>query len=507
MNNELLKKYVSIVPTAVQKNIQEMGFYSFIHFGINTFIDAEWSDGKESPQLFNPINLNCNQWCEALSAAGATGVILTAKHHDGFCLWQTKTTEYSVKNSPWKNGKGDVVQELRNACDKFGLKLGIYLSPWDRNSEYYATSKYNDFYIEQLKELLTNYGEIFNLWLDGACGSHMDGKPVQEYDFDRYYALVRDLQPNCAISTCGPDVRWVGNEGGFCRRSEWNVVPAFNAGTQKIMGDSQKDKGGLKANKRSCISVDLGSRKILKNYDEFIWYPAEVDVSIRPGWFYHSVEDDKVRSVDDLLNIYYSSTGGNAMLLLNVPPNKDGLFHITDCNRLKELGARLKSAFKNKIDYVVDNISPLSIGDLKDLNNSTISMKLADSYDISVKFDQKSIDKVLLKEDINYSQRVEKFIITSYINGHKKRLYSGTIIGGNKIVIFKKPVLTDNLVFTIQRCRLEPYLKTFEIYETDNNLPKKPKFFNIKRRLEFNGARLWEKDQAIKKAKLAKKTN
>lgn len=504
MQRELLEKYVSIVPSAVQKSIQEMGFYSFIHFGMNTFTGLEWGNGKTDASIFNPTALDCNQWCETLKEAGATGVILTAKHHDGFCLWQTKTTEYCVRNSPWKSGKGDVVAELREACDKSGLKLGLYLSPWDRNSEYYATPKYNDFYIEQLTELLTNYGELFTIWLDGACGSHMDGKPVQEYDFDRYFALIHKLQPNCAISNCGPDVRWVGNEGGFCRESEYNVIPAFNVSAQKTIEESQKDASGVVRNPLNCMTEDLGSREILAKYNDFVWYPAEVDVSIRPGWFFHKVENKLIRSIDNLLNIYYTSTGGNAMLLLNVPPNREGLFHGNDVARLKELGARIKSAFVKEVAYEVVEISELTLGKIEDINQSTISMKEAETYTIAVNFKSAAIDKVMLQEDIAFSQRIEEYLITTKINDKEVCLYEGTTIGAKKIALFKKPIVTDNLTLTILSCRLQPYIRTFRIFETDFNLPKQPKFFKLKKALRDFGTRQWEKSQERKKAKAAK---
>lgn len=198
-----IEKYISIVPSERQKEYQEMGFNVFFHYGMNTFTGKEWGDGKTPASTFNPTNQNTDQWVEAIKKAGAKGVILTCKHHDGFCLWPTDTTEYSVKNSPYKNGKGDVVKEVSDSCKKYGLKFGVYLSPWDRNSDYYGTEKYNDFYIQQLTELLTRYGDIFCVWLDGACGAHMDGKSKQEYDFDRIYNTVRELQPNACISNCG----------------------------------------------------------------------------------------------------------------------------------------------------------------------------------------------------------------------------------------------------------------------------------------------------------------
>lgn len=479
---ELLEKYVSVVPNHKQIMIENMEFYAFVHFGMTTFTGKEWGDGTTPPSKFNPVNLDTDQWCEAIASAGAKGVLLTAKHHDGFCLWQTKTTEYSIKNSPYKGGKGDIVAELRKSCDKYGLKLGIYLSPWDRNSEYYGTDKYNDFYVEQLTELLTNYGDLFCMWFDGACGSYLDGKPKQKYDFKRYYDLITELQPNCSISNCGPDVRWVGNEGGLCRASEWNVVPEFALDVQTIMENSQQDTNGVIRSAVDVVAEDLGSREFLAKYNSFMWYPAEVDVSIRPGWFYHKSQDRKVKSVDKLLHIYYTSVGGNTSLLLNIPPNREGLFAQKDVDTLKELGERIKSAFAKRV--VIKEINALealngySAENLINGNEGTYSTAEADSYSIELKFDSVEIDKVVFGEDITHSQRIEKFEITTVINGAKKKIYEGTTVGYKKIAILE-PIVCDNITITIKQNRLEPYIKHIDIYEADGKLPKPAKFDKI----------------------------
>ncbi|MEG1551022.1 MAG: alpha-L-fucosidase, partial [Oscillospiraceae bacterium] len=256
-----LDLYTSIVPSERQIEVQRDGFNVFIHYGLNTFTGKEWGDGKVPASMFNPTRQNTDQWVETIKNTGAKSIILTAKHHDGFCMWQTKTTDYSVKNSPYKNGKGDVVREVANSCKKYGMKFGVYLSPWDRNHKDYATPQYNDVYVEQLTELLTQYGDISYVWLDGACGSYMDGKEKQVYDFERYFALIRKLQPNALISNCGPDIRWVGNEGGFARESEWNVVPAFSFDLQTIERNSQQADDGEFAKRGSdIVASDLGSR-------------------------------------------------------------------------------------------------------------------------------------------------------------------------------------------------------------------------------------------------------
>lgn len=466
-----LRLYTSIVPNHRQKIVQEMKFYAFVHFGINTFTGREWGKGKEYPSIFNPVNLDTDQWCEAIKAAGMKGVILTCKHHDGFCLWQTNTTEHSIKNSPYKDGKGDVLAELRDSCNKYGLKLGVYLSPWDRNSEYYATDKYMDFYIEQLRELLTNYGEIFMLWLDGACGSHMDGKPAQVYDFNRIYSTALKLQPNIAMSGCAPDIRWVGNESGVARESEWNVVPQFDYGMQNLATVSQQDDNAAKFKKR-CIDAmlkDMGSREFLSQYDDFMWYPAEVDVSIRMGWFYHSLQRLTIRSINNLMNIYYNSVGGNSLLLLNIPPNRQGKFSDVDVKRLRDIGKLIDKEFKlikhtNLYNSTIQGKKGFEIDNL--YSDKTYSPNnINDQYTITANFSKESIDRVTLREDTDYSQRVESFEIYTTVDDKKILLYKGTVIGFNKIAIFK-PIVTDNLTLNITSCRFEPYINYFKIHKT-----------------------------------------
>ncbi len=442
--NERLKKYVSVVPNECQKKVQDMKFYAFVHYGVNTFTDREWGDGKEEEALFNPQKQNTDQWCEAFKAAGMTGVILTAKHHDGFCLWQSKTTEHCMKNSPYKNGKGDVVAELAASCKKYGLKLGVYLSPWDRNSDFYGTEKYNDFYVEQLTELLTNYGEIFTLWLDGACGAESDGKPKQKYDFDRYFETARRLQPGIALSNCAPDIRWVGNESGVSRESEWNVVPRFNEAEQKVAQSSQQGSDYREFQKKSLdvMARDLGSRKVLSGYDEFVWYPAEVDVSIRRGWFFHEKETlFHVKSLKKLMNIYYKAVGGNTLLLLNVPPNKDGLLNEKDVRRLRQMGDEIRKQEALKLNSAMSE-----------------SRQTARGYEFDLSFEKTRVDRVIMEENTDFSQRIESFDIYALDGEKETKLYSGTVVGFGKIAIFK-PVETSKLRVVITECRFEPHMR------------------------------------------------
>ena len=317
------KRLVKAVPSARQIAYENMEFFCFIHFTVNTFTGSEWGDGTEPESIFNPTELDARQWAKTAAEGGMKGLILTCKHHDRFCLWPSKYTEHSIKNSPYKNGKGDIVRETAEACREFGLKFGVYLSPWDRNNSSYGKGKeYDDYYLNQLTELLTEYGDIFVIWLDGACGEGPNGK-VQKYDWQRYYKVMRELQPNAVISISGPDIRWCGNEAGEVRPSEWSVVakdmtdPAITAALSQ-----QEDNEEFRNRPLDETQTDLGSRERLANEKELAWYPAETDVSIRPGWFYHEEEDDQVRSFENLKDIYLKSVGGNTTLLLNLNPKK-----------------------------------------------------------------------------------------------------------------------------------------------------------------------------------------
>lgn len=444
MTDERLDIYTSIVPNRRQLIIQEMKYYAFIHYGVNTFTNREWGNGKEDERVFNPKKQDTDQWCKAIAEAGMKGVILTCKHHDGFCLWPTETTDHSVKNSPYKNGKGDVVREVSESCKKYGLKFGVYLSPWDRNAKCYGTPQYNDFYIKQLTELLTNYGDVFILWLDGACGAKADGQPVQEYDFERIWNTALELQPDMVMSGCAPDVRWIGNESGKTRESEWNVVPKFQYDQQNFAANCQTDDD-MKAFQKRCQDVmlpDMGSREFLSQFDEFMWYPAEVDVSIRQGWFYHPLQVLTLKSLNHLMKIYYNSAGNNSLMLLNIPPNKDGLLAKSDVKRLREMGKWIRKE------------NELLISDAK-------TEKSEDGYMIRLTFPRQSVDRIRLSEDTTKSQRVEKFSIYA----DEKKIFSGTIIGFSKIAIFE-PIITDNLTVKIEECRKEPYIKLAEVIAT-----------------------------------------
>ncbi len=420
---EFLKTAANVVPSQRQLDWYDMQFYAFVHFTVNTYTDLEWGLGDEPESIFNPTELDCDQWVEAVKSAGMKGLILTAKHHDGFCLWQTNTTEHCVKNSPWKNGKGDVVRACAEACKRGGIKFGVYLSPWDRNSEFYGTPEYNDFYCAQLTELLTNYGDIFMVWFDGACGEGPNGKK-QEYDFERYIKIIRELQPQAVIfNDFGPDVRWCGNEAGSARRGEWAVVPYDLCFRAKKQTQGKLMEGNLKYlyNPAECI----GDLSVIQYADGLVFCGAEIDMSIRPGWFYH--ENEEPHSIERLFNTYINSCGNNTSFNLNIPPMPNGKFHEADVKRLKELGDSLEKAFgeDKKISY----------------NMEEISVESDTQRRIRLTFENKeNVAFVELKENISKGQRVELFRILaptyepSLWNGSTGDvIYNGYTVGNRKI--------------------------------------------------------------------------
>lgn len=472
MEKELDLQLTKIVPTKRQIEIQQMEFYGFVHFTVNTFTGKEWGDGTEDPAIFNPTKLDALQWAQAAKDGGMKGLLLTCKHHDGFCLWPSAYTEHSVKNSPYRGGKGDVVKELSDACRTVGIKFGVYLSPWDRNNENYGTGKpYNDYFVNQLTELLTNYGEIFTVWFDGACGEGANGK-VQEYDWDRYYAVIRELQPGACITVVGPDVRWCGNEAGSTRECEWSVVPTTASDKEKIAANSQQeDNEEFRKQTMDAEERDLGSRERLRGVKNLIWYPAEVDVSIRPGWFYHEEEDDKVRSLENLKDIYLRSVGGNTTLLLNIPPDTRGLFHENDVKRLKELGDFLRKDFAdNLVGQAKLQAAPFKEGhaveNVREDNYDTYFC--TDDWDteaeIRIKWSgHKKLSYLVMKEMIPLSQRVERFSV-SYRKKEKEELFmNGTTIGYKKIVPLEGMV-TDELIIRIEDSRVAPTLAFLGVY-------------------------------------------
>ena len=471
MNNKD-HRLVQIVPSQRQLQHQKLEFYSFVHFTVNTFTGREWGDGTEDPAIFHPKKLDARQWVEAVKAAGMKGLILTCKHHDGFCLWPSKYTNHTVAASPYQEGKGDIVKEVSEACKEAGIRFGVYLSPWDRNSRLYGQGKaYDDYFIKQLEELLSNYGEVFSVWFDGACGEGPNGKR-QIYDWERYYETIRRLQPGACISVCGPDVRWCGNEAGNTRPSEWSVVPERTKDTEKIADSSQQqDDDSFRERKISAWDLDLGSREALSQEEKLIWYPAEVNTSIRPGWFYHESEDEQVKPLSQLVKIYENSVGGNATFLLNIPPNKDGLFHENDVKRLYELGDYLKKTYGRNL---LDTARLQASGSIP---GHEIECVRTDGYDtyyrtqdgeqaftINLKWEEEiELQRIVLKENILLSQRVERFRIQAWIEGKFEIIYEGTIIGYKKIIAVQA-LRTSEIQIHILDARVAPTLSFIGVY-------------------------------------------
>ncbi len=423
---DFFREAAQVKPSRNQLNWFDMEFYAFVHFGPNTYTDREWGDGTEDEKIFNPEKLDCDQWVEAIKAAGMKGMVLTAKHHDGFCLWPSQYTEHSVKNSPCRK---DIVKEAALACRRGGIKFGFYLSPWDRNSKYYGTPAYNDYFCNQLTELLTQYGDIFYVWFDNACGEGPNGKK-QVYDFPRYFDLIHKYQPEAVIfNDFGPDIRWCGNEAGTARHAEWAVVPSELCHYSKV----QTGPGPL-AQEGSLSYLyntekELGTMANILYSKGLVFTPSEIDTSIRPGWFWH--QEEEPHSLERLFAVYLSSAGGNACLNLNIPPNKEGLFDERDVKRLKELGTLLKQEFGKEI--------PASV------NKEEGGGPTQPVYRITTEKPQKNIRYVVLQEDIAQGQRVESFrILAEFASGSQYPLYQGTCIGHKKICQLQDPFAQQN---------------------------------------------------------------
>ena len=396
------------VPEPKQVEWQQMETYAFIHFGLNTFNDREWGYGDTDPKTFNPTNLDCEQWAQTLVKAGMKGVILTAKHHDGFCLWPFEGTDYSVKNSPWKNGQGNVVKELSEACKKYGLKFAVYLSPWDRHQANYGTPEYLPYFYAQLHDLLTNYGPVFEVWFDGANGGdgwYGGAKDIRTidrknyYNYPRIYEMLDSIQPQAIIfSDGGPGCRWVGNEKGFAGATNWSFLR----------------KGEVHPGYDKSYELQYG------HPDGNQWVPAECDVSIRPGWFYHPEEDDRVKSPDQLVDLYYRSVGHNATLLLNFPVDRRGLIHPVDSANAVRFHEMIQQQLKtNLVAGMTPKVSNERGGDfvasaLTDDNFDTYwaTEDGVTTADIEFSFDTSTrMNRMMLQEYIPLGQRVKAFVV------------------------------------------------------------------------------------------------
>ena len=411
-------------PTPQQLDWHEMEFYLFMHFGPNTFTNLEWGHGTEKEEIFNPTGLDCEQWCRIAKASGATGIIITAKHHDGFCLWPSKYSTHTVRESKWKNGKGDVLKELSAACKKYGLRFGVYISPWDRNHPDYGTEKYNDVFVNMMKELFTNYGPIWELWWDGANGEGPNGKK-QVYDWKRFEKTVRELSPNTVVfSDIGPDVRWCGNESGIAGTTNWNTLDT--AGFTRGAGAPSQD------------TLNTG------NVHGKAWIPAECDVSIRPGWFWHENENSKVKTPEELFSLYLKSVGRGANLLLNVPPDRRGLIHENDSAALVGFRQLLEKSFASNISrrgtgYFNPHNGARQVSGLNDGNPRTLETIVApDRSSMGIEFaDSQRINCVVLKEYLEKGQHTRSFRLLLMSKKHELlREIKGTSIGRKRILTF-----------------------------------------------------------------------
>lgn len=461
-------KPIGPIPSERQLAWHDMQYYAFVHFNMNTFTNMEWGLGGELPEQFNPTELDARQWAKVASEAGMKGIIITAKHHDGFCLWPTKTTEHSVKNSPWKNGEGDLLKDLSEACKEFGLKFGVYLSPWDRNHKDYGKPEYVEDFHEQLRELLTNYGETFEVWFDGANGGSgyygganetrkIDNKTY--YQWDKVVDIVRELQPNAVIfSDGGPDIRWVGNEEGWANETNWSIM--------------RRDE--IYPGWPRYVELRSGHE------DGTHWLPAEVDVSIRPGWYYHPSEDHQVKTLAHLVKIYYESIGRNSNLLLNLPVDDRGLVHEKDVEQLMLLREQIDKDFAedlakntevsgtdvrgNSSDFAPENVTDGNAKTYWATNDHITEASLTLSFDKPTK-----VNRIMLQEYIPLGQRVQEFTVEAEVDGNWKEIAHQTTIGYKRILRFEN-VQASRIRLNIPAAKGSPTISNVSLYHAPNLL-------------------------------------
>lgn len=445
-----------------------MEMYAFIHYSLNTYTNQEWGYGNEEPALFNPSELDCRQWARVCKQSGMHGVILTAKHHCGFCLWPSAYTEYSVKNSPWRNGQGDVVRELAEACRAEGLAFAVYLSPWDRNHPEYGRPAYLDYFRSQLHELLTQYGDLFEVWFDGANGGNGwyggadETRHIERttyYDWPTTYRMVRELQPQCLIWNDGGDrgdLRWIGTEAGYAGTPNWSLVNH----------DGQLDEHLLQHGLESGDS----------------WVPGETNTSIRPGWFYHASEDSQVKSVSKLMDTYYKSVGRNSTLLLNFPVAPNGRIHPVDSARGVAFFQAIQQSFKHDltegatvtVTNVRDNCPQFAVDNAIDHNPETYwaTDDNVTKASLTIEFGRPTeFNRFLAEEYIALGQRVRRFALEAYVDGHWLQLQDSlsdaaegmTTIGHRRIVCFP-PVTATSLRFTITDSKACPLISRIGIF-------------------------------------------
>lgn len=455
------------LPSSRQVLWSEREVYNFLHFTVNTFTDREWGEGNENPAVFHPTDFDADQIVETLKMSGSRGVILTCKHHDGFCLWPTKTTDHSIRNSPYKNGRGDMVKEISEAARRQQLPFGVYLSPWDRNQATYGTPQYLSIYRQQMRELLTNYGPIFEIWHDGAnggtgyYGGANEKRTINKqhyYDWANTWELERTLQPEAAIfSDVGPDVRWVGNEKGRAGETCWATYsPRSPSGGPAAPGDVME--------KESTTGTRNGK----------FWMPAECDVSIRPGWFWHEKENSQVKTPGELMDLYYQSVGRGASFLLNVPPDRRGRIHEADAQSLREWGAKLRATFTQNLalnarvsasdirgrdaKYGPQNLLDKDRETYWATNDSVTQADVVLEWSHPVHF-----DLVRVREPIRLGQRIDEFLVEVWQNGDWSRWAQGTSIGSCRMVR-SHSVETMRVRLRITKCAACPALSEFALF-------------------------------------------
>ncbi len=451
---------VGPIPNKHQLAWQELEYYAFIHFNMNTFTNMEWGYGDEKPAQFNPTALDTRQWAQVAKEAGMKGIIITAKHHDGFCLWPSEFTEHSVKNSPWKDGQGDLIRELSDACKEYGLKFGVYLSPWDRNHPDYGKPEYITYFRNQLRELLTNYGDVFEVWFDGANGGdgyygganeerRVDKKNY--YDWPNTIKMVRELQPQAVIfSDAGPDIRWVGNEKGYANETTWS--PLYRDSVYAGMPDFQRFAAGQ----------EQGTH----------WVPTETDVSIRPGWYYHPEQDNQVKSLSKLVDIYYNSVGLNSSLLLNLPVDTRGLVHENEVKNLNELAAYIKATFTKNLALsqpirTSSTADGYAEGYLIDNNPDTFWVATADDEKPSITLllnTAQEANTFMIQEYLPMGQRIKSFTFEVLVDGVWEKVYEGSTIGNKRLIRFETQVL-DGVRFTVTDSKAQAVFSNMGLFK------------------------------------------
>lgn len=449
MAQNFIDKANSVVPSQAQLDFMNTEFIAFVHYGMNTFCNTEWGSGREPVKYFNPNEFSPRQWIKAIKAAKMKGLVLTCKFSEGFCLWPSEYTDYSVKNSPWMEGNGDIVRGVAEACREEGLKFGIYLSPYDMHEATFGTEKYNDYFVNQLTELCTKYGDIFCVWFE------RDNSGKQNYDWQRYYDTIRKHQPNAMICNCGPDIRWCGNHAGVGRSSEWSVVP------KELINNCSPEK---------LVQPDLGSRRIIKKADELVWFPMIMDFTMRPGWFFHDSDNEGTKVLARAVETYFKSVGNNGTFILNVAPSHSGKIDRGDLEQLVTIGAQLELEFKQDFtegcEFTVTNAcDDLHSG--KFINSGKSYFKTVDNpkkTTITVDMgDVHGINKVVLAENIKTGQQVEKFKLYYFYNKRWHKIYQGGTIGRKKICMLP-PMDARRIKLVIEKTRKFATISEFKIY-------------------------------------------